>query len=388
MKHFKTFLCLVSLLGGLISQAQHVFIAQINPSTGVHTAIDSIPGIYGIAQNGSTFDKNHHRFIFIALDALGQNHLVCVNALTGALISSPAYTANIGELHYDNSSDKIYGLEHKNSINKTLLVSINLSTAGTTLIDTLPFYGFGSGTTFFSESTHNFYTQSGAVLYSMNVITGSLTSVPTSTAPFGSVCFDNVNGYAYGILSANPIKVVKINPSNGTYSVVGTYSFSGTTSSHKAFDEINRRYTLSSSNHLYSINVDTGNVVLSPSFPVGLSAQENIMELNYDNSNSAMYALFRGNTAVTTSVTRIMSPVNKFTMAPNPASKITEIRFDEDMEELNIRIINSLGQVVISEKNVHTNLVSIKLERLSKGVYFVQVSDDKKLLGTKKLVVE
>lgn len=221
----------------------------------------------------------------------------------------------------------------------------------------------------------------------MNVTTGSLTSVPVS-ANFSSLCFDNVNGFAYGLIMNPSMSLAKINVTTGTHTVISTFSVSGTSSTHKTFDEINQRYTFSSTNQLYSIAVNTGSIVSRPAFPVGLNSPENVVELHYDNSNAKLYALHWGLVTTTGINTLGTTDDTRFTIAPNPAVKSTRIMFETRMEELTISILNSLGQVVAKEKSYRVETVTLKLETLAKGVYFVQVSDKNKVLGIKKLVVE
>lgn len=383
----KSLLCLFLLLNLMDLKSQREFLATLNPATGVHTRIDSIPGVNYIFQNATAFDKNNHRYLFLGKDFGGQNRLYTVDALSGALISSPVCTLNAGELQYDPGSNTLFALELNNTLGKMFVVSINLNTAASTIIDTLPSTGYGSGTSFFNQASHSYVVHQGGLLLSMNVTTGSLTSVPVS-ANFSSLCFDNVNGFAYGLIMNPSMSLAKINVTTGTHTVISTFSVSGTSSTHKTFDEINQRYTFSSTNQLYSIAVNTGSIVSRPAFPVGLNSPENVVELHYDNSNAKLYALHWGLVTTTGINTLGTTDDTRFTIAPNPAVKSTRIMFETRMEELTISILNSLGQVVAKEKSYRVETVTLKLETLAKGVYFVQVSDKNKVLGIKKLVVE
>lgn len=53
----KSLLCLFLLLNLMDLKSQREFLATLNPATGVHTRIDSIPGVNYIFQNATAFDK-------------------------------------------------------------------------------------------------------------------------------------------------------------------------------------------------------------------------------------------------------------------------------------------------------------------------------------------
>ncbi len=69
---------------------------------------------------------------------------------------------------------------------------------------------------------------------------------------------------------------------------------------------------------------------------------------------------------------------NYFTVFPNPANDLLNIEFHKSSEDINIIIFNSLGELVnkIHTGNVQNNQIfSIKLDKLSPGIYVVHAID-------------
>jgi len=78
-----------------------------------------------------------------------------------------------------------------------------------------------------------------------------------------------------------------------------------------------------------------------------------------------------------------------FTIIPNPASNDIVIKLTKKYEGIcNIRIANSLGEIVINnQRNCKDRKVEIQLDNLKQGVYSVSVSLGEKLVGTSKLII-
>ena len=77
---------------------------------------------------------------------------------------------------------------------------------------------------------------------------------------------------------------------------------------------------------------------------------------------------------------------SSFTLFPNPADKNVYLKMDDfaGYQEMPIKIINSLGQIVQQTQFLHNNL-TISTENWSEGIYFVVVGKERKIV--KKLQV-
>ena len=70
-----------------------------------------------------------------------------------------------------------------------------------------------------------------------------------------------------------------------------------------------------------------------------------------------------------------------FAVYPNPASEILQIETSNQIIS-NIRIVDMLGQVLFSERDIHTTNKSIDISSFSEGMYFVTINEQ----TTKKII--
>lgn len=76
---------------------------------------------------------------------------------------------------------------------------------------------------------------------------------------------------------------------------------------------------------------------------------------------------------------------NQLAVYPNPASDNVTVYLNNPTQNTQIQVLNALGQVVISKSNV-SDKNELNTESLSKGVYFVRVTNGKELSTTKLII--
>ena len=370
------------------TKAQTEFLVTVNPTTGTDSIIDSLPGVNFIYDGTSTFDKNNHRYFFEGRDFGGNVHLYTINAISGSISSQPIISPQTGGFCYDDSSNILYGLYINSSLGQTYLDSFDPVTASSNIVDTLPDNGISAGTVFFDNVTHTYVLLSANSFYSINVINKKITMTP-APARLGQLQFDNVSGVPYGLITLSSLAkmiFVSLNISNGTYTTLDTLPMFGYSSDQTSFNELGNFYTFCNNNHLYSISASTDNVVSSPVFPVGMPPPQNVIELQYDNSNGVLYALHWG--PGITGIESISNRNNSFEIFPNPTSCSSVIRLNKQYTKVDISLYNSLGQTVSTFKKEYVEDIEISNEMLSPGIYFISVTADNRYIGTKKLVIE
>jgi hypothetical protein len=69
-----------------ICHCQTEYLVTINPATGVHTRIDSIPGVKFIQLGTSTTDKQNSRYIFKGQDANGDWRLYTIQMANAGIV--------------------------------------------------------------------------------------------------------------------------------------------------------------------------------------------------------------------------------------------------------------------------------------------------------------
>jgi hypothetical protein len=85
------------------------------------------------------------------------------------------------------------------------------------------------------------------------------------------------------------------------------------------------------------------------------------------------------------------SQIKNLDVYPNPSKDIFNIRFvSEKIQDLSIRVINIMGELVYEEKAsqfIGEYTKQIDLGNHSKGVYFLEITTDKNLVN-RKIVIQ
>ena len=78
---------------------------------------------------------------------------------------------------------------------------------------------------------------------------------------------------------------------------------------------------------------------------------------------------------------------SEFTIYPNPSTNFTSVTMTKTVADGKIILRNSLGEIVKTEILFGQNAVNLQLENFATGVYFVEVFDGEKSLGSKRVVL-
>jgi len=78
---------------------------------------------------------------------------------------------------------------------------------------------------------------------------------------------------------------------------------------------------------------------------------------------------------------------NRIKVFPNPYTEQTIVEVFGNYSDITLTVLNALGQKV-SVINSSTNKITLKMDDLKSGLYFIQVSDKGKIMGTRKIVIE
>ncbi|MBP6456836.1 MAG: T9SS type A sorting domain-containing protein [Chitinophagaceae bacterium] len=78
---------------------------------------------------------------------------------------------------------------------------------------------------------------------------------------------------------------------------------------------------------------------------------------------------------------------NEIEIFPNPFYKETNIKSNINLNNATLKVYNSIGQNVIEIKDINTNSVKLSREKLSAGLYFLQITQDRKVVANKKLII-
>lgn len=81
------------------------------------------------------------------------------------------------------------------------------------------------------------------------------------------------------------------------------------------------------------------------------------------------------NVSVCTGIDNLVSS-NDVVIYPNPSNGIYTLRYTNTVNSLNIEVVNSIGQIVISKSMENGNLVTIDLTKMARGIYYLKASSD------------
>ncbi len=82
----------------------------------------------------------------------------------------------------------------------------------------------------------------------------------------------------------------------------------------------------------------------------------------------------------------INAPINanKLSVSPNPVTDIVNIELPVAINITQVRVYNSLGQLVIDENKIPSgNTITLNMQDYTAGIYFVEISDGEKTYKTK-----
>jgi hypothetical protein len=422
MTHKKCFLLL--LLGLFICRpalAQYEFLAKINTVSGVYTQIHHLPGVnwISVCPRYSSYDENNHRYFFQGIDTAGLHFFYTVDAPTGTITNQvsfpnlPGPGDNIIELHYNNANNTLYGLHWDASDSMEYLVTLDPLSGQMTLVDSIPEieYIVVSPNYVCIDEIHGrylcyAYDRNGySHLYSIDLATGAVVSSPVfpSTIPGDRLMefqFDNSSGNLYSLFwdySDSTMNMATVDPATGLHTLL--FTIPGLTSvpdnpHYITFDENNHRYIFQGydslyQSRLYSVNVLSGATVYQPVFPVLFNPGDNVIEFEFDNVDSILYALNWDNKSnISTGVQEAQGLKNNYTLYPNPFHSQLHLVFEKEYEDIYMVMYNSSGSAVRTYRSSRAASMVIDRGDLSAGVYQLFVYCGHQIAGSSRIIIE
>jgi Secretion system C-terminal sorting domain len=122
-----------------------------------------------------------------------------------------------------------------------------------------------------------------------------------------------------------------------------------------------------------------------PVYNVYCSYQNNVSVFNF--------GLASGGTS-TTCPTPTLSIENqnlteqKIKIYPNPFKTEITLKSEFNLENVSLELFNSIGQKVKEIENINTNEIILKRENLINGIYLLVLKQNKKIIETKKVIIE
>jgi hypothetical protein len=90
---------------------------------------------------------------------------------------------------------------------------------------------------------------------------------------------------------------------------------------------------------------------------------------------------------LTTGIENILESSNQTTIYPNPFSATTILHTDNILKNATLTVYNSYGQKIKQLNQLFGETIILQRDNLPSGVYFIQLSQDNKLISTEKMVI-
>jgi hypothetical protein len=142
----------------------------------------------------------------------------------------------------------------------------------------------------------------------------------------------------------------------------------------------------------YAITLDAaGNIFTTGNFAMTVDFDGGPGVFNLISLNN-FYDIFILKTGQTTAGVKENFNLSSISVYPNPANQIINIELESDVyqsfetKNLNIQLINALGEVVLSSSFEDGKIVTFNIENFNSGLYFVKIVSDNNSMLTKKII--
>ena len=385
-----------------------VYIATMDPVTGIATNIGQTSVSSSINLTGAALNPYNNRFCFF-----GDNGLKSIDLSTGQLtntatINNPNGTGYFDLFRFNTSDSLMYGLSRRNITNPQTgqvtgamyLATINEITGTITEISPSSIgQSFAYSGSAIDPHQMVFYYSNGSQLVGLDMYNGSIYSNPTLTFPNGGQNFDNFtyscsDTTMYGLVRTNyyssvfnpitgtttqvfdsaAVHLGKVNAMTGAVTKISTQSIgvnSFSVNGSSTIDPVNLIYYFISGSGtgltIYGVSLTTGLVVSQGAISNAGALYFDMMRIQSDCYESRPTRL-----EPSANIQETFTSTNNVTVFPNPFTD--QITVSSEAELQKIQLIQANGQEVNSV-TVSGKEFTFETSQLINGIYFLQVTN-------------
>lgn len=386
-----------------------VYIATMDPTTGIATNIGQTSVSSSINLTGAALNPYNNRFCFF-----GDNGLKSVDLSTGqvtntATINNPNGTGNFNLFRFNTSDSLMYGLSSRNITNPQTgqvtgamyLATIDEITGTITEISPTSIgQGFAYSGSAIDPHQMVFYYSSGSQLIGLDMYNGSIYSNPTLTFPNGGQNFDNFtyscsDTTMYGLVRTNyyssvfnpltgmttqvfdsaAVHLGKVDAMSGEVTKISTQSIgvnSFSVNGSSTIDPVNLIYYFISGSSsggltIYGVSLTTGLVVSQGTISNAGALYFDMMRIQSD-----CYESRPTRVDPSANIQETFTSTDIVKVFPNPFTD--QITVSSETELQKIELIQANGQVVKSV-TVSGKDFTFETSQLINGIYFLQVTN-------------
>ena len=385
-----------------------VYIATMDPVTGIATNIGQTSISSSINLTGAALNPYNNRFCFI-----GDNGLKSIDLSTGQLtntatINNPNGTGYFDLFRFNTSDSLMYGLSRRNITNPQTgqvtgtmyLATIDELTGTVTEISPSSIgQGFALSGSAIDPHQMVFYYSNGSQLVGLDMYNGSIYSNPTLTFPNGGQNFDNftyscADTTMYGLVRTNyyssvfnpltgmttqvfdsaAVHLGKVDAMSGAVTKISTQSIgvnSFSVNGSSTIDPVNLIYYFISGSGtgltIYGVSLTTGLVVSQGAISNAGALYFDMMRIQSD-----CYESRPTRVDPSANIQETFTSTNLVKVFPNPFTD--QITVSSEAELQKIELIQANGQV-LNSLTVSGKDFTFETSQLINGIYFLQVTN-------------
>lgn len=385
-----------------------VYIATMDPVTGIATNIGQTSVSSSINLTGAALNPYNNRFCFF-----GDNGLKSVDLSTGqvtntATINNPNGTGYFDLFRFNTSDSLMYGLSRRNITNPQTgqvtgamyLATINEITGTITEISPSSIgQSFAYSGSAIDPHQMVFYYSNGSQLVGLDMYTGGIFSNPTLTFPNGGQNFDNftyscsdttmyglvrsnyytpvynpVTGITTQVFDSAAVHLGKVNAMTGEVTKIGTQSIgvsSFSVNGSSTIDPVNLIYYFISGSGtgltIYGVSLQTGLVVSQ-----GTISNTGALYFDMMRIQSDCYESYPTRFNPSVNIEETVTNTQNVNVYPNPFSNQITVSSETGLQK--IELFHANGQI-IENASVSGKEFTLETSQLMNGVYFLQVTN-------------
>jgi hypothetical protein len=376
-----------------------VYVASMNPETGVATNISQTSVSSSINLTGAALNPYNNHFCFF-----GDNGLKSIDLSTGqivntAVINNPNGTGYFDLFRFNTSDSLLYGLSRRNMTNPQTgavtgtmyLATINEFTGTITEISPSSIgQGFAYSGSAIDPHQMVFYYSNGSQLVGLDMYNGSIFSNPTLTFPNGGQFFDNftyscADTSLYGLVRTNyysqvfdsaTVHLGKVDAMTGEVTKISNQSIgvsSFLVNGSSTIDPVNMIYYFMSGSSaglsIYGVSLQTGLVVSQSPISNADAQYFDMIRIQSDCYESRPTRL-----DISATIQDPMLKTENVHVFPNPFLDQVTISFETELQK--IELYQSNG-VLLYENAISGKEFTLETSQLIHGIYFLQITHPK-----------
>lgn len=392
-----------------------IYYEQLDSSTIRLGSIDAVSGQVtnlgtpftgAINLTGAAINPYNNTYIFQGAE-LHSLDLTTGEIINSVAISNPIQASYFDNFRFNNADTTLYGLARRNTYDpvtqttngEVYLAKIDaLSGVITQISPNSVAEGFAMAGSAIDPHQMVYYFSTGSTLMGLDLYTGEIYSNPSIVMPAGGTAFDNfaygcADTTIYGLYRENfmsqvfdpflgewiqqfdsaSVKLAKINPTTGVITVISPNSlaFGYSLNGGATIDPSEMVYYFSTGASLIGVSLITGLPVSNVPYN-GQDGQYFDLVRNIDDCKDAR--AMRLNESLSVSATNGLATVELF---PNPAQQVVTIRSSELIQS--VRVMDHSGREVSAGLANETNEMTLSVDGLNAGIYWVIINDTQQL---------